>query len=80
MVFFTRIVSGDETWLHHLGPNVKRELVDWNHANTPRKKKFKTASSEEKVMLLCFTIWKDSYIATRGFKFGKALGLSEKLI
>ena len=36
--FLTRKVTGDETWLHHFEPEMKRQSMDWHHANSPKKK------------------------------------------
>jgi hypothetical protein len=46
--FLSRIVTGDETWVHHFEPETKRQSMDWHHPQSPRKKKFKTALSAGK--------------------------------
>ena len=38
--FLTRIVTGDETWVHHLAPESKRHSMEWKHPGSPVKKKF----------------------------------------
>ncbi|KAJ4435884.1 hypothetical protein ANN_18504 [Periplaneta americana] len=52
--FLARIVKRDETWLHHFQPETKRQTMEWHHANSPKKKKFKTAPLAEKVMATVF--------------------------
>jgi hypothetical protein len=29
--FLSRIVTGDETWLHHYEPESKRQSMEWKH-------------------------------------------------
>ncbi|KAF8785105.1 Histone-lysine N-methyltransferase SETMAR like protein [Argiope bruennichi] len=50
--FLSRIVTGDETWVHHYEPGSKRQRMQWKHPGSPTKKKFKTGPSAGKVM--CF--------------------------
>jgi histone-lysine N-methyltransferase SETMAR len=50
----SRIVTGDETWVHHLEPEIKRQSMEWHHPPSSRKKKFKTAPSAGKVMITVF--------------------------
>jgi hypothetical protein len=38
--FFSRIVTGDETWVHHYEPESKRQSMEWKHPEWPTKKKF----------------------------------------
>ena len=52
--FLARTVKRDETWLDHFEPEAKRQPMEWHHANSPKKKKFKTVSSAEKLWLLYF--------------------------
>jgi len=47
----SRIVTGDETWVHHYEPESKRQSLEWKHLGSPAKKKFKTQPSAGKVML-----------------------------
>ena len=49
-----RIITGDETWVHHYEPESKRQSMDWKHPQSPCKKKFKTQPSKEKLMLTEF--------------------------
>ena len=32
--FHTRLVTGDETWLHHWDPDTKKESMQWKHPPT----------------------------------------------
>jgi len=52
--FLTRIVTGDETWVHHFAPESKRQTMEWKHPGSPVKKKFKSQPSAGKVMLTIF--------------------------
>ena len=52
--FWSRIVTGDETWAPHYQPEKKRQSVECQHPQSPRKKKFKTTPSAGKVMITIF--------------------------
>jgi len=52
--FLSRIVTGDETWVHHYEPESKRQSMEWKHLGSPANKKFKTQPSTGKVMLMLF--------------------------
>ena len=46
-----RIVTGDETWVHHYDPDSKRQSMKWRHPSSPVQKKFKRQPSAKKIML-----------------------------
>ncbi|XP_067667447.1 protein GVQW3-like [Haliotis asinina] len=48
--FHFRIVTCDETWLHHYDPGSKQESMEREHVTSPRTKKFKSTWSLKKVM------------------------------
>ena len=50
----TRLVTGDETWLHHWDPDTKKESMQWKHPGSPPPKKFCTQPSSSKVMATVF--------------------------
>ncbi|XP_035215355.1 uncharacterized protein LOC118188937 [Stegodyphus dumicola] len=52
--FIDRIVTGNETWLHHFTPTSKRATMEWKHAGSPTWKKFKVTPSAGKVMATVF--------------------------
>ena len=52
--FLSRILTGDEMWVHHYEPESKRQSMEWKHLGSPVKKKFKTQPSTGKVMLTVF--------------------------
>lgn len=52
--FLQRIITGDETWVHHYEPESKRQSLQWKHPMSPPMKKFKTQSSVGKVLLTVF--------------------------
>ena len=53
--FLDHIITDDKTWCHHYGPESKRQSMEWQHVNSPSKKKFKTLPSAGKVM--CTVFW-----------------------
>jgi len=52
--FLSRIVTGDETWIHHWDPETKQESMQWKHKGSPPPKKFRTQPSAGKVMATIF--------------------------
>jgi histone-lysine N-methyltransferase SETMAR len=52
--FLRRIVTGDETWVHHFEPQSKAESMTWKHPQSPVTKKFKVARSAGKIMATVF--------------------------
>ena len=52
--FHTRLVTGDETWLHHWDPDTKKESMQWKRPGSSPPKKFRTQPSAGKVMATCF--------------------------
>ena len=52
--FELRIVTCDETWLHHYEPHSKRQSMEWVGQFDPRPKKARSQSSAGKVLLTVF--------------------------
>ena len=52
--FLTRLVTGDETWVHYHTPETKRASMEWRHSSSTKPKKFRTQPSAGKVMLTLF--------------------------
>jgi hypothetical protein len=52
--FLERIVTGDETWIHHYFTETKRASLDWKHPGSQRSKKFKMAKCAGKLMATVF--------------------------
>ena len=44
MVFFLRIVTGDESWFHHFEPETKWQSMEWHHLHSPSKKEGKDSA------------------------------------
>lgn len=49
-----RILSMDETWVHHMAPETKRATMSWKDYSSPPRKKFKTTPSAKKVIATAF--------------------------
>lgn len=49
-----RIVTGDETWVHHYDPESKQESMQWHKKGTDPPKKFKVTPSAGKLMATVF--------------------------
>jgi len=52
--FLDRIVTQDETWVHHFDPQTKWQSMIWKHVTSPTPKKFKVTPSAGKVMVMVF--------------------------
>jgi len=52
--FFSRVITGDESWILEYDPDTKRQSREWHTANSPRAKKARMSKSKIKSMLICF--------------------------
>jgi hypothetical protein len=52
--FLKRIVTADETWVHHYEPESKAQSMAWKRPTSPVAKKFKSQLSACKIMLTVF--------------------------
>src|SRR3954470_21185983 len=52
--FLERIVTGDETWVHHYTPETKRSSMQWKHVTSPSPRKFRVQRSAGKVIATVF--------------------------
>jgi len=52
--FLTKIITGDEAWVHHYDNVNKRQSMEYRRKESPQPKKFKTQVSAGKVMLTVF--------------------------
>jgi len=52
--FLDRIITGDETWVHHYKPECKRQSMEWKHPQSLIRIKFETQPSAGKLMLTVF--------------------------
>ena len=48
-------VTGDETWIRPYDPESKQQSMQWKHASSPSRRKFKVQSSAGKIM--CSIFW-----------------------
>ena len=55
--FLSCIVTADETWLHHLEPETKRQSRVWHHTTSHRSNKFKAIPSADKVIVMASVFW-----------------------
>ena len=53
-IFFDKIVTQNETWVHHFDPESKRWSMVRKHVDSPAPKKFKVTMSAGKVMTTGF--------------------------
>ncbi|BFZ13360.1 hypothetical protein BsWGS_16399 [Bradybaena similaris] len=61
-----RIITGDESWVHHYQPESKRASMQWKHPSSPCVQKFKVTPSAGKVMLTVF--WDCQGVLLTNFK------------
>ena len=52
--FLEHMITGDETWVHHVTPETKRDSMTWKHPGSPPAKKFKVQQSARKLMATVF--------------------------
>ncbi|XP_064462531.1 histone-lysine N-methyltransferase SETMAR-like [Ornithodoros turicata] len=52
--FFNRIITCDETWVHHFTPESKRASKKWKHPCSPALKKFRSTPTVGKVTATVF--------------------------
>ena len=53
--YMDRVVTQDETWVHHFDPeSKKKQSMQWNHAGSSPTKNFKRVSSVGKIMASIF--------------------------
>jgi hypothetical protein len=52
--FLYSSVTGDESWLHHCGLEMKSHSLEYGHPTSPRRKEFKTQPFAGKCMLTIF--------------------------
>jgi len=52
--FFSRVITGDESWILEYDPETKRPSREWHTTNSPRPKKERMSTSKIKSMLICF--------------------------
>jgi len=52
--FFSRVITGYESWILEYDPETKRQSQEWHTANSPRPKKARISKSKIKSMLIKF--------------------------
>ena len=52
--FFSRVITGDESWILKYEPETKRQSREWHTANSSHPKKARMSKSKIKSMLICF--------------------------
>ena len=61
---FLKIITSDETWVHHYYPQNKRQSMEYHHKESPQPKKFKTQALAGMVMLTVFGIQNVLFLQT----------------
>jgi len=54
--FFSRVITGDESWILEYDPETKRQSREWHTANSPRPKKARMSKS--KIESMPFFFWR----------------------
>ena len=54
--FFSRIITGDESWILEYDPETKRQSREWNTANSLRPKKARMSKSKINSMIICLFV------------------------
>ena len=52
--FLERVVTEDESWVHHFDPESKVQSMEYRHKRSPSPRKFKVFASARKVLLTIF--------------------------
>lgn len=52
--FFPRIVTGDESWIHHYDPESQAEAREWKHPDSPTPKRPHLSPSPGKILMTVF--------------------------
>ncbi|GFR64094.1 histone-lysine N-methyltransferase SETMAR [Elysia marginata] len=52
--FIQRIITGDESWVHHNDPESKRQSMEYRHKSSPSPRKFNVVVFARKVVLSVF--------------------------
>ena len=52
--FLSKVITADESWLHHFDPESKQQSSVWKSPGSPTPKKAKVVSSAGKVMVISF--------------------------
>ena len=52
--FFSRVITGDESWILEYDPETKRQSREWRTAKSPHPKKARMSKSKIKLMLFFF--------------------------
>jgi histone-lysine N-methyltransferase SETMAR len=63
--FYHRIVTGDESWIHHYDPESQAEAKQWKHPDSPTPKRPRQSRSAGKIMMSVF--WDDSGVLLLDF-------------
>ena len=53
---FSRVNTGDESWILEYDPKTKRQIREWHTANSPCPKKARKRKSKSKLMLISFCL------------------------
>jgi len=65
MMTLKKIITVDESWVHHYDPENKSHSMEYRHKESPQQKKFKTQASAGKAMLTAF--WNSEHVVLADF-------------
>ncbi len=51
---FTRIMTGDEAWMHYSAPSTKKQTMVWKQVEEQASKKVRMEKSEKRIMATVF--------------------------
>jgi len=52
--FFSRVITGDKSWILEYDHETKRQSQEWHTADSPHHKKVRMSKFKIKMMLICF--------------------------
>ena len=63
--FLKKIITGDETWVHHYDPENKRQSMEYHHKESPQPKKIQNTGFGWKGHVDCF--WSSEHVVLTDF-------------
>ena len=73
---FSRVITGDESWILEYDPETKRQIREWQTAKSPRHKKARMSKSKNNSMHICFFFLTVRGSSTRNLRHQDKLSLN----